>query len=869
MRDADAAIRLTDYRPLDYVIDEIALDVRLDPAATRVIARSQVRRVSAGPAPLRLLGERQELISVRIGGVAVDADAMAHDAHGLTLHAPPDAFVLEIESVIAPKDNLALEGLYVSSGRFCTQCEAEGFRKFTYALDRPDSLSRYRVRIDADKASCPALLSNGNLVESGDLPDGRHYAVWSDPFPKPSYLFALVAGAYDIARDVFTTASGRKVALAVHVDAGDAPRAAYALDALKRSMRWDEIAFGREYDLDIFNIVAVRDFNFGAMENKGLNIFNAAYVLADADSATDADFEAIESIVGHEYFHNWTGNRITCRDWFQLSLKEGLTVFRDQEFSADQRSRPVQRIKDVKRLRARQFPEDAGPLAHAVRPQSYVKIDNFYTATVYEKGAEIIRMLHTLLGAGPFRAGMDLYFERHDGQAATLEDFIACFEQAAGADLSAFFRWYDQAGTPHVTARGTFDAAEKRYTLALSQSTPATQGQSEKSALPIPLRIGLIDELGAPLSVSFDGQTRDEHLVVLGSARDTIVFEEVLRRPIPALTRGFSAPIVLDDGLGVSDRFIQMAHEPDAFTRWEAGQRVMREAILAAASDVSSEAAFGAIANALAQELAQADRDPAFAALALRAPDLADLVQASDTPDPDALHGAREALRAAVEAALRDPLIKRAQAPSPTPFSPDAAQAGQRALKSVCLDLLAARGPEAGEILFSAFENATCMSEEAASLDALGQSGSDLFDAALARFFETWQERALVIDKWFAVQAGVIGSNARARIEGLRTHPLFTLRNPNRARALVMSFASRNLPAFHARDGWGYRFLAQAAGETDGFNPALAARLLTPFEGWRRFDAQRQANARAALEGLRAQAGLSSNVAEMVDRTLS
>lgn len=868
MRDADAAIRLSEYRPLDFVIDRIELDIRLDPKATQVRVRSHVRRVGA-QTDLVLHGERQTLKYIGLDGAPLAEGKYRCNAVSLTIFDAPAAFVLEVHSEISPEDNHALEGLYLSGGRYCTQCEAEGFRKITYALDRPDSLSSYRVRIDADKATLPILLSNGNCVETGDLPDGRHFAIWEDPFPKPSYLFALVAGAYDVARDTFTTMSGRAVQLAVHVDPGEAPRARYALDALKRSMRWDEETFGREYDLDVFNIVAVRDFNFGAMENKGLNIFNAAYVLADADTATDFDFEAIESIVAHEYFHNWTGNRITCRDWFQLSLKEGLTVFRDQEFSADARSRPVQRIKDVKRLLARQFPEDAGPLAHPVRPSTYVKIDNFYTATVYEKGAEIIRMLKTLLGDARFRDGMDDYFARHDGQAVTIEDFVACFERAAGRDLSAFFGWYAQAGTPHVTARSRYDAAARRFTISVSQSTPATPGQSEKAPVPIPLRIGFIDEAGAPMKTRHDETSAAEHLVVLEAGQADITFDDVPRRPIPALMRAFSAPVVLDDGLSIDDRFVQMAHDTDAFTRWEAGQRLMRDAMLSAATGADSSAAFTAIVKALEAELDRADLDPAFAALALRPPDLPDLVQAAREPNPDALHHARSSLCGVLAAHLGPRLHTICSAASPQPFSPDASQAGRRALKSACIALLAHDLHAGVGAAQSAFVTATNMTESMAALEALSIAPAPVFDGALQAFYDRWRERPLVIDKWFSVQAGSVRQDWAVRLASLRSHADFTLRNPNRARALVMAFASRNLVGFHQPDGSGYRFLADAALETDAFNPALAARLLTPFESWRRFDAERQSAARAVLEQLRACPTLSANALEMIDRTLA
>jgi aminopeptidase N len=754
----------------------------------------------------------------------------------------------------------------MSGGRFCTQCEAEGFRAITYALDRPDVLARFAVRIEADKAAYPTMLANGNLTESGDLQGGRHFAVWVDPHPKPSYLFALVAGKFDSIHDTFRTRSGREVKLGIYVDPGDSERARYAMDALKRAMKWDENVFQREYDLDLFNIVAVRDFNFGAMENKGLNIFNSALILADAETATDADFEAIEAVVGHEYFHNWTGNRITCRDWFQLCLKEGLTVYREQEFSADQRSRPVQRIKDVKRLRARQFGEDAGPLAHPVRPQSYQKIDNFYTATVYEKGGEVIRMLKRIIGAEAFDRGMQLYFERRDGTASTVEDFIACFEEASGKSLSQFMRWYNQAGTPTLTVRGAYDAAAKRYALHISQRTAPTPGQPEKAPVPIPLQIGLIAPDGAILASKAEGDhiSRLQHEVVLDSAEATLSFADVMEAPIPAVLRGFSAPAALDDALNTEQRLAQMAHDPDPFTRWEAGQSLARAIMLGEAKDAAA-----ALAKALGRELDRAQEDPAFAALALRLPDLNELILASSAPDPEALYAAREALRRTVATALRDRLEPIARARSETPFSPGADAAGRRALKAAALDLLASLGEAQSATFVAAFDNARSMTETAAALEALAASGAAAFDDALARFYERWKSNPLVIDKWFAVQAAAPRADALARAERLRAHADFNLRNPNRVRALAAAFAMRNPRAFHAADGGGYRFLAALAEQIDPLNPALAARLLTPFESWRRFDAAQQAHARAALEHLAALPHLSKNTREMVERTLA
>ncbi len=867
MRDAETAtVRLSEYKPPAYLIDEIALVFALKPDATIVAASNHVRRASVEAEPLVLVGERLELQSISIDGTLLTNDQYAIEPGKLIIHAPPAAFRLEIVTRINPAGNTHLEGLYMSGGRFCTQCEAEGFRAITYALDRPDVLARYAVRIEADKAAYPTLLSNGNLTESGDMEDGRHYAVWVDPHPKPSYLFALCAGSYEAIHDTFTTKSGRKVDLGIYVDKGDSGRALYAMDALKRSMKWDEEVFQREYDLDLFNIVAVRDFNFGAMENKGLNIFNSSLILADAETATDADFEAIEAVVGHEYFHNWTGNRITCRDWFQLCLKEGLTVYREQEFSADQRSRPVQRIKDVKRLRARQFGEDAGPLAHPVRPSSYQKIDNFYTATVYEKGGEVIRMLKRIIGKEAFERGMQLYFERRDGTASTVEDFISCFEEASGQSLAGFMGWYEQAGTPALNVRGRYDAAAKTYDLTVTQRTPPTPGQPAKKAVPIPLQIGFVAKDGAIIAGKREGDeiARVEHHVVLSEAEQTFRFSGMLEQPITAALRGFSAPVTLDQDLTVEERLAQIAHDPDPFTRWEAGQAIARAILLGEAPDASA-----ALAQALARELDRAQEDPAFAALALRLPDLNELILASASPDPDKLYAARETLRREIATTLRKRLEPIATAPSETPFSPSAEAAGRRSLKSAALDLLASLGPDLGERFLSVFDEARSMTEGMAALEALASSESPLFDEALARFYERWNANPLVIDKWFAVQAAAPRTDAIERVKRLRDHEAFNTKNPNRVRALAAAFAMRNPRAFHSADGSGYRFLAELTEAIDPTNPALAARLLTPFESWRRFDSGRQQHARAALERLAGLPNLSKNTREMVERTLS
>ncbi|MEQ1618615.1 MAG: aminopeptidase N [Terricaulis sp.] len=865
MRDADfVSIRLADYKPPDYRIDEIALVFSLEPNETIVAARSQVRR-AVQECPLVLDGERLELQSIAIDGRPLDQSEFRVEPGKLIIHTPPATFQLEIVTRIDPANNTALEGLYMSGGRFCTQCEAEGFRAITYALDRPDVLARYAVRIEADKALYPTLLSNGNLSEAGEMEGGRHFAVWIDPHPKPSYLFALAAGRYESITDEFVTMSGRAVALAIHVDPGDGERARYAMDALKRAMKWDEEVFAREYDLDVFNIVAVRDFNFGAMENKGLNIFNSSLILADSETATDADFEAIEAVVGHEYFHNWTGNRITCRDWFQLCLKEGLTVYREQEFCADQRSRPVQRIKDVKRLRARQFAEDSGPLAHAVRPSSYRKIDNFYTATVYEKGGEVIRMLKRIIGDEAFAAGMQVYFERRDGTASSVEDFIACFAETSGRDLTSFMTWYDQAGTPSLSVQGDYDAAARSYRVTIAQCTAATPGQSDKRPLPIPLRIGLIGPDGAVLEAKAEGDAlaRAEHLRVLDEERHTFQFHDVAAPPILSLLRGFSAPVTLGDGLTIEQKLVQMAHDPDPFTRWEAGQSIARAMMLGEA-----DASPALLAQALGRELDRAQQDPAFAALAMRLPDLSELLLAAKNPDPEALFIRREELRREIAVALRDRLTRLAAAESETLFSASTEAAGRRALKCATLDLLAALGAGESELLSNAYDSAATMTESVAALEALGASESENFDPALARFHERWRENPLVIDKWFAIQAASPRSGALARVEQLRAHADFNTSNPNRVRALAASFAMRNPRAFHSADGGGYRFLAGLAQDIDARNPALAARLLTTFESWKRFDSSRQAHARSALEMLASLSSLSKNTREVVERTL-
>ena len=868
--DTPQAIRLADYRPPAFLIDEVHLTFELKPNATRVKARMQVRRNGEHPDPLTFNGERLKAISVAVDGRVLAEGERTIDGEYLVIPNAPDAFTLETEVEIDPEANKALDGLYMSAGRFCTQCEAEGFRKIAFWPDRPDVLSRFTVRIEADK-SFHRLLSNGNLMESGELPGGRHYAVWNDPFLKPCYLFALVAGELDVLEDQLVTMTGRSVALRIYVDPGMAPRAAYAMDALKRSMKWDEATFGREYDLDLFMIVAVRDFNFGAMENKGLNIFNSSLLLADPATATDMDFERIESVVAHEYFHNWTGDRITCRDWFQLCLKEGLTVFRDQSFSADQRGHAVQRIKDVKALRARQFSEDQGPLAHPVRPSSYMKIDNFYTATIYDKGAEVIRMLRTLIGPDAFRSGMDLYFERWDGHATTVEEFIRCFAEVSDRDLGPFFAWYEQAGTPNVRLTSRYDEDKRELELELVQETLPTPGQPIKVPLPIPVTVGLLDGDGRAQAFVRDGVAMDETVIVLDGARAKVTLTGVDRRPVVSALRGFSAPVKMTSDAEPRDRYVLLAGDPDLFNRWEAGQELARALILSRAAGQADEVGEERYAEAVGRALAYQAADPAFKALLLILPSESDLALAMESADPAAIHEAREALRLRLALHL-DGELRRLHAglQEPGEFSPDAAGAGRRALRNAALDLMAAnpRG-DVGELARGHYQAAANMTDAIGGLAALTLIGGDVYETALGDFYERWKAEPLVVDKWFAVQARDPDEGALGRVLGLTAHPAFESQNPNRLRALVSTFASFNPVRFHDPSGAGYRFLADQILTTDGFNPMTAARLVEPLGGWRRYKPELGALMKAELERILASPGLSKNVIELVSRSLA
>lgn len=855
-------IQLDDYRPPAYLVDEVRLEFDLHPLATRVRSRLVVRRNGVGDGPLALDGDGLKTLSLRVDGRQLDHDEFEQTPELLTISGLPPSFVLEIEVEIAPETNTALMGLYMSGGRFCTQCEAEGFRRITWFPDRPDVLARYTVRIEAD-APFKHLLSNGNLTDSGALPAGRHFAVWTDPFPKPCYLFALVAGELDVLESRFTTMSGREIDLKIFVDPGMADRAVYALDSLKRAMRWDEEVFGREYDLDLFMIVAVRDFNFGAMENKGLNIFNSALLLADPRTATDQDYERIESVVAHEYFHNWTGDRITCRDWFQLCLKEGLTVFRDQEFSADMRGAAVQRIKDVKALRARQFSEDAGPLAHPVRPSSYLKIDNFYTATIYEKGAEVIRMLKALLGPDMFRQGMDLYFDRHDGQATTVEAFIACFAETSGRDLTAFFRWYEQAGTPRLIVASAHDPEAQSLTVTLRQETAPTPGQPSKTALTIPVALGLLDQDGIMM--------RDTEWVILDTEEAVVTFDRVDRPPVLSVLRGFSAPVRLETDAPPQHDHVLLSADPDLFNRWEAGQRLATRLLLERAAgrpDVDGEERFAA---AVGRTLDDQAADDAFKALILALPSEQDMAMAMDPADPAAIHGARSALRRTMGLALADRLERIHDGLAHQgAFSADSSAAGRRALRNAALDLLTSTpSVEVSSRALDHFEAADNMTDSIGGLTALINLGGEAADAALSSFHARWRHEPLVIDKWFQVQARDPSDLALGRVIGLTTHPDFEPRNPNRLRALVGGFASYNPARFHESDGSGYRFLADWIISTDAINPMTAAKLVEPLGAWRRFAPPLGARMQEQLQRIAAVEGLSSNVFELATKALA
>jgi aminopeptidase N len=874
--DTARPIRLEDYRPPDWLVDTVHLDVSLHPSGTRVRARLALRPNPQVPAaPLVLDGDELSLVSLRIDGAEAAPESYVASPERLTLAQPPARpFTLEIETAIDPSANTQLSGLYRSSGTYCTQCEAEGFRRITYFPDRPDVMAVYTTRIEADKAEAPVLLANGNLVESGDLPGGRHFAVWHDPHPKPSYLFAMVGGDLAHIERRFRTKSGRDVTLRIYVEHGKEDRCSYAMDALERAMRWDEDTFGREYDLDIFMIVAVSDFNMGAMENKGLNIFNDKYVLATPETATDADYSHIEAIIAHEYFHNWTGNRITCRDWFQLCLKEGLTVFRDQEFSSDMRSRPVKRIADVRGLRGAQFVEDAGPLAHPVRPQAYKEINNFYTSTVYEKGAELVRMVQTLIGKDRFRAGMDLYFARHDGRAATVEEFIQCFADASGRDMSQFMLWYAQAGTPAVTVTTRYDAAAKTFTLDCEQVVPPTPGQLSKQAMVVPLRLGLVGKDGRdlPLTPASGGPTSD--VLELRQAAQSFVFAGIAERPVLSINRGFSAPIKLITDLSTDDLAFLAAYDADPFNRWQALQSIATRLLVdnvAAIRTGDPPKSDDKLMVALASLIEDVSLEPAFVALALVPPGEGDIAREIGRDiDPQAIHRARLALRAEIGARLGAALSTfYGRLNVPGGYTPDATSAGRRALRNVALDLLAADGGSEGIARAARqFDAADNMTDRMAALSTLALHEGAAREKALAGFYGRYAADALVIDKWFSLQAMSPLPGTLDQVRALTRHAGFSLANPNRVRALIGAFAHSNPTQFNRADGAGYDFVADTILALDPRNPQVAARMATAFRTWRMLEEGRRSKAEAALRRIKAASSLSRDLSDIVERAL-
>ena len=873
-------VRLEDYRPPDWLVETVELDVSLDPAATKVRATLTLRpnEQGAAPAPLVLDGDGLSLRALKLDGATLAAEQFVATADRLTIAQPPHRpFQLEIETIVDSSANTQLMGLYRSGQIYCTQCEAEGFRRITYFPDRPDVMAVYTTRIEAEKAAAPVLLANGNLIAAGDVPGtNRHFAIWHDPFPKPSYLFALVGGKLACVEDRFRTMSGREVTLRIYVEPGKEARCAHAMDSLKRAMRWDETTFGREYDLDIFMIVAVSDFNMGAMENKGLNIFNDKYVLASPETATDTDFERIEAIIAHEYFHNWTGNRITCRDWFQLCLKEGLTVFRDQEFSADERSRAVERISDVRGLRAQQFVEDAGPLAHSVRPKLYHEINNFYTATVYEKGAEVVRMLKTLLGPKAFRQGMDLYFTRHDGEAATIEQFVQCFADVSGSDLTQFMLWYSQAGTPEIVATGGYDAGAKSYRLDVAQTVPATPGQPSKEPMVVPLAIGLVGRDGRDLALKLgDGRTIERGVLTLTKGAETFVFGDIGEPPVPSLNRGFSAPIKLVADLSSGDLGFLAAHDSDPFNRWQALQTLATRLLVdntAALRSSGTARQDGGLLEALRAILADGALEPAFVALALTLPGEADIAReiGSDV-DPDAIFAARSASRAFVGDELGGPLFDHYRRLSESgPYRPDAAGAGRRALRNTCLDLLVAtRRPDAISLAARQYQVADNMTDRVAALSALSFYDTPERAAALDDFYARYADDPLIVDKWLSLQAAIPEPATLDRVKALTRHPAFSFANPNRVRALIHAFALANQKEFNRVDGAGYDFIVDTVLALDPKNPQLAARLLSALKSWRVLEPARRTLAEAALQRVAATPSLSPDVGDIVQRALA
>jgi len=879
-------IYLKDYQAPEYLIDETHLTFELFDDHSLVHAQLVMRRNparGAGLPPLVLDGQLLELLSVQLDDTELSAADYQLTPDHLTLHPQAESFTVDTSVRIHPETNTALEGLYKSSGMFCTQCEAEGFRKITYYLDRPDVMSKFTTTLSADKHNFPVLLSNGNPIASGPEDDGRHWATWEDPFMKPAYLFALVAGDLWCVEDKFTTMSQREVTLRIYVEPENIDKCQHAMTSLQKSMRWDEETYGREYDLDIFMIVAVNDFNMGAMENKGLNIFNSSAVLARAETATDAAHQRVEAIVAHEYFHNWSGNRVTCRDWFQLSLKEGFTVYRDSGFSADMNSATVKRIQDVAYLRTHQFAEDAGPMAHAVRPDSFIEISNFYTLTVYEKGSEVVGMIHTLLGAAGFRKGSDLYFERHDGQAVTCDDFIKAMEDANGVNLTQFKRWYSQAGTPRLAVSESYDSAAKTYSLTFRQSCPTTPGQPGDSKKPfvIPVELGLLDKQGGEIALRLQGEAAaggTTRVISVTEAEQTFTFVDIAEQPLPSLLRGFSAPVKLSFPYNRDQLMFLMQHDSDGFNRWDAGQQLSVQVLQELIGQYQKGQPMvldQRLVTALGTVLADTSLDQAMIAEMLSLPGEAYLTEISEVADVDAIHAAREFVREQLADSLFDGLWARytanRQLSKATPYVAEAEHFARRALQNIALSyLMLSERPEVLAATIEQFDSADNMTERLTALAVLVNSPFTAEkDKALAVFAENFKDNPLVMDQWFSVQAGSPLPGGLDRVKALMQHPAFNIKNPNKVRALIGAFAGQNLINFHAADGSGYRFLADLVIQLNGFNPQIASRQLAPLTRWRKYDSARQALMKAELVRIRDSGELSSDVFEVMSKSLA
>ena len=879
MHDAPRTIYLKDYTPPAYLVDTVDLHFELDEETTRVRSRMHLRRNEAaqsGEAPLQLDGSHQTLLGLKLDGEALSTNAYELSDEQLTIHEVPDQFTLEVETQINPRANTALEGLYLSSGLLTTQCEAEGFRRITYFPDRPDVMARFTVTLEADKQKFPVLLANGNLVDSGEDANGRHWARWEDPSLKPSYLFAVVAGPLVYQKDTFITMSGRKVVLRLYVEEENITKCDHAMASLKQAMQWDEQVYGREYDLDIYMVVAVNDFNMGAMENKGLNIFNASCVLASPATATDGDYYNIQSIIGHEYFHNWSGNRVTCRDWFQLSLKEGFTVFRDQEFSADLNSRGVKRIDDVNVLRLHQFAQDASPMAHPVRPDHYMEINNFYTVTVYNKGAEVVRMIRNLVGAEGFRKGTDLYFARHDGQAVTTDDFVRAMEDANGIDLTQFKRWYDQAGTPEITLVENYDASQQTFQLTLRQHTPATPGQKEKLPFHIPLAVGLLDARGndLPLKLAPD-ETAKQYTVTLSlqQTKQTYTFHEVAEKPLVSIGRGFSAPVKFKRNLTDSELAFLLAHDSDDFNRWDAGQQLAISNLLKLIDAYQHDGElqlWNDVIEAYRTALTQPDLDKALIARLMTLPGESYIADQMDIVDVEAIHAAREFMRRNLAHSLRTELLQTYQVnQSSQTYQFNADEMAQRSLKNMALAyLMTLDDPDLQQLCVAQYQQGNNMTDVMVALSLLADVAGAAREEALADFYTRWQQDPQVVEKWLAIQAGSSLPDTLQRVQALMQHAAFSLQNPNKVRSLVGRFCGGNPLRFHAADGSGYRFLGDRVLELDALNPSIAARLVQTISRWRRYDAERQALMREQLERIVNKDDLSKDVYEIASRSL-